>query len=149
MALKVDFFPELGIIQNEINNIFEHFLSMASHSDPVKSSWVPLVDCYESNETLIFKIEIPGVDRKSLIVEVRSGYLFIEGIKTSAEDCSNTKFLLMERSYGKFNRYIPINVTIDSHSSTAVLKEGILVVTFKKLTERRNRAVPIKIQYEG
>jgi HSP20 family protein len=148
MAIKIDFFPELGIIQNEINTVFERFLSLASHTDPTKSSWIPLVDCYETEKKLVFKIEIPGVDMKSLKIEVRSGYLFIEGIKLSTEDCSDTKFLLMERSYGTFNRYIPINVTVDSHSATASIKDGILIVSFEKLSERRNRAVPIKIQYE-
>ena len=148
MAIKIDFFPEIGIIQNEINGVFERFLSIASHYDPTKSSWIPLVDCYETGNKLMFKIEIPGVDKKSLKIEVRSGYLYIEGIKFSTEDCSNTKFLLMERSYGTFNRYIPINVTVDSHSAKAYVKEGILMVGFEKLSERRNRAVPIKIHDE-
>jgi HSP20 family protein len=148
MAIKINFFPELGIIQNEINNIFERFLSLASNADPIKTSWIPLVDCFETDKKLIFKIEMPAVEKKSLKIEVRSGYLYIEGIKQSIDDCAHTKFLLMERSFGKFSRYIPINLTVDSHTATAVIKDGILIISFEKLPERRNRAIPIKIQFD-
>lgn len=148
MAFKIHYFPELGIIQNEINNIFERFLSLASHTDSIKTSWIPLVDCYETEKKLIFKIEMPGVEKSSLKLEVRSGYLYIEGIKQSDENCTNTKFLLMERSFGKFSRFIPINLTVDSHTATAEMKGGVLIISFDKVVERRNRAIQIKIKFD-
>lgn len=144
--MRIKIFPDISFIQGEINKIFDRFLSTTAHARKKELAWIPLVDCYETDEQLIFKIEIPGVDPEDIKLEVHSGYLYIEGMRCQVGAEQNKGFLRVERSFGRFSRYIPINQTVNCSKAEATLKNGMLMVKFPiiKQDKRTNHSINIK-----
>jgi|GEM_PF-3152341 len=141
--MKINFFPELSIIQTEINRVFKRFLTLPDHMRIEDSSWVPLVDCYETEDHLVYKIEVPGVKKDSIKVEIRSDYLYVEGIKPRIRETCRTRFTQIERSFGRFSRYIPISTAVDLKSANGYLKSGMLMVKFSRIIRDDKLSVPI------
>ncbi len=135
--MRISLFPDLSLIQDEMNKIFTRFLNLSKKIENSGSKWSPLVDSYECSGKLFIKIEIPGVDREDIILEVRGDYLYIEGRRDQIKDPTFKGFLVVERNFGKFSRYIPINRPVDFASAIAKLKDGMLIVKFETLAQRK------------
>jgi HSP20 family protein len=52
----------------------------------------------------------------------------------------------MERSYGSFNRVIPLAVEIESGNATATFKSGILNITIPKSKTAKAKEIKIPIK---
>jgi HSP20 family molecular chaperone IbpA len=58
---------------------------------------------------------------------------------------SGTTFHLLERTFGRFGRGVPIGRAFDGAHVTARLAQGELTVTLPKLPERRGQKIPIQV----
>lgn len=146
--MKIMLFPDLSLLQDELNKIFNRFVSVTDDTFRQEGTWTPLTDCYETGNELIFKIELPGVKKEDILLEVRSGYLYVEGKKHQTKDSTLKGFLQVERNYGKFSRYIPINKTVNFDEVNARLKNGMLIIRFPLLEEKRKPELCIQIKEE-
>ncbi|MBN2134784.1 MAG: Hsp20/alpha crystallin family protein [Acidobacteria bacterium] len=144
--MKITIFPEVSFIQDELNNVFKRYLQASRSARKREVNYSPLVDCYENEEYLVFKIEVPGVKMEDLILEIRGNYLYIEGFKAQVQNTEPKRHLLVERSFGRFARYLPISKSIDYESALAIYKNGMLIVKFKIDTEEKPNVFKIKIQ---
>lgn len=94
--------------------------------------WVPLADVFETPEALVARVELPGVEAESLVVEAADGELVIRGERAQDAQAQEAAFHLMERSHGPFARRFPLPRGADGAAITAVLKDGVLTVTVPK-----------------
>ena len=92
------------------------------------------VDIYETADKLIVKSRVAGVSPKDLQVSVNSeGLLEIQGTLSAGEDAEATQWHLQECYWGEFKRSIELPVAVDDEVVDAVLKQGVLTVSFTKL----------------
>ena len=63
MAKPYGPYLEMARIQSEINRLFDNLLDLG---DEEKGTWMPNADIVETEESLELKVELPGVDGKSL-----------------------------------------------------------------------------------
>ncbi|MEW5974399.1 MAG: Hsp20/alpha crystallin family protein [Acidobacteriota bacterium] len=112
-----------------------------------KGGWNPRVDLSEDEKEFLVVAEVPGVNAGHLQVVCQDGFLTLSGEK-KAEVLSGKKvcYLCLERSYGRFRRMIPLNVTVDVGSARATLKNGILTISLPKLPNRRKAEWVIPIE---
>jgi HSP20 family protein len=106
------------------------------------------VDIVDSQETLVVKVELPGVRAEDLDVHVTSGNIVIQGEKARPELPGPVEFQLAERSFGSFRRVIPLGLPVNTRQARATLKNGLLRICFPKVPNRRGEAVPIEVQGE-
>jgi len=138
---------EVARIQSEINRLFENLLDLgAGETDEAK--WMPNVDIVESPETLIVKIELPGVRIEDLTLNVTSGDITIEGDKQRPDGAAPARFQLAERSFGPFRRVIQLGAPVNTRQARATLKNGLLRICFPKVPNRRGEAVAIDVESE-
>jgi HSP20 family protein len=109
---------------------------------------VPAVDVFETAEALRVVVDLPGVTASSLQVVLKGGVLIIAGIKDQPARANATTFHLLERSFGRFGRGVPVGTAIDGSRAGARLVDGELTVTLPKIAERRGRRIPIQIATE-
>lgn len=104
------------------------------------------VDLFETEDKLVLKARIAGVDKSDIDLEFAEGVVTISGVLSSNDSEEVTQYHLQECYWGKFNRSVklPVPVKEGDEFIDAVLDEGVLILTFEK--EKSDTAKKIKIQ---
>lgn len=98
------------------------------------------VDVYETADKLIIKARTAGIERKDLDVSISDNILTISGVLSGSEDDKVTQWHIQECYWGEFSRTIALPVQVKEDGVEAVLKDGVLTVSFEKeKTEARKR----------
>lgn len=106
----------------------------------------PLIDLYETEEDLIFKIDIPGIDISNISVKVYEDLLIIEGLWTIERSdyiAEGLKYLCMERNIKTVRRVLKIPIPVNTVAGTAFYENGVVTIKFPKL---RDKLIRIKIE---
>ena len=127
----LDPFRDLSSIQGRMNQIFEDALARSrGREEGLRSGmWTPAVDIYESNDSVVVKAELPGVEKDQISVEVKDGILSLRGERKFEKEVKEESYHRIERSYGSFQRSFSLPVSVDQEKVTAQFKNGVLEVT--------------------
>lgn len=90
------------------------------------------VDVYETNDNLIIKARTAGIERKDLDVSISDNILTISGVLNGGEDDKATQWHIQECYWGEFSRTIALPVQVKEDGVEAVLKDGVLTISFEK-----------------
>ena len=90
------------------------------------------VDVYETADKLIVKARTAGIERKDLDVSISDNILTISGILSGGEDEKATQWHIQECYWGEFSRTIALPVQVIEDGVEAVLKDGVLTISFEK-----------------
>jgi HSP20 family protein len=138
-------------LQREMNNLFGVFFRgfditpQRFYSADVVG-FMPYVDVKENDEEFVIKAEIPGVDEKDINVILTNDTIVIKGEKKEEKEDKGKTYYYMERSYGLFNRVIPLAVHVEAENAAASFHNGVLKIRIaKKRSDQSKRTkVPIK-----
>ena len=98
------------------------------------------VDVYETADKLIIKARTAGIERKDLDVSISDNILTISGVLSGSEDDKVIQWHIQECYWGEFSRTIALPVQVKEDGVEAVLKDGVLTVSFEKeKTEAKKR----------
>ena len=93
------------------------------------ATYVPEIDVFEKDNRLVTKIDLPGMKKEDVKVEINDGRLVISGErKTEAEEMKEG-FYRSERSYGSFYRTIPLPDAARVEDVKATFADGVLEVS--------------------
>lgn len=90
------------------------------------------VDVYETEDQLIVKARTAGIERKDLDVSISDNILTISGVLSGGEDEETTQWHIQECYWGEFSRTIALPVAVKEEGVEAVLKDGVLTISFEK-----------------
>lgn len=102
------------------------------------------VDVYETEDKLVVKARTAGVNKEELDVSISDGILTISGTLNSGDDSSAINWHIQECYWGEFNRTLALPVSVKEDEVEAVLKDGVLTITFSKI--RQEAAKKIQVQ---
>jgi len=88
--------------------------------------WAPLADVFDTPEAYLLEIELPGLARDSIDVQVEGRELTVRGERHPGGGRSAT-FHRLERQYGPFARSFRFDVDIDAESVRAEIRDGLLI----------------------
>ena len=98
------------------------------------------VDVYETADKLVIKARTAGIERKDLDVSISDNILTISGVLSGSEDDKVTQWHIQECYWGEFSRTIALPVQVKEDGVEAVLKDGVLTVSFEQeKTEAKKR----------
>jgi HSP20 family protein len=103
----------------------------------------PSVEVSETDKDLRISAELPGLDEKDIEVLVSDGVLTIRGEKKSEFEDYERAF--SERTYGRFERRIPLRQDVDEDKVEAAFKNGVLTITVPKTAQAAPQAKRIAI----
>lgn len=136
--LETEDFPTgLRLFQDTVNRL----LSEPTTTRP----WAPSVDILETENELVLKADIPGVDMKDIDVQLENGTLTIKGERKFEREEKNKGFHRLERSYGSFVRYFTVPETVDPEHVSAGYEKGVLTVTLPKKEVAKPKAIKVQI----
>src|SRR3954447_11040176 len=102
--------------------------------------FVPATDIFETEDALTMVMEVPGVDREALDINLENDVLRVEA-KIDPAKYDGMEPLYTEYNVGHFTRSFTLSNRIDRQQISARLEDGVLTLTLKKMKE----AVPRKI----
>jgi HSP20 family protein len=115
-------------------------------------SWAfsPPIEVYEDKGKLTVRAELPGLSKDDLKVEVTDEGLVISGERRNEDEQRGEGFYRSERSYGRFQRVIPLpdDVT-DVDAAQAKFENGVLEVSLPVPENRRRRQIPVQASGSG
>ena len=107
-------------------------------------SFVPRVDIHETDDALWLWADLPGVDEKSLDVQLENGELSIEG-RVSLEGYESLTPVYTEYNVGHYLRSFRLSDRIDLDRIEAKMTNGVLELQLPKLAEAKPRQISIKV----
>jgi HSP20 family protein len=107
--------------------------------------WAPYADVLETSEAFVITVELPGVEREDVAVEVKTRTLWVYGERRFVKLCEGEGvYHSLERSYGPFARRFTLPKGVDRPGVAAVFKNGLLEITLpKERREDRRRRIQI------
>ena len=102
------------------------------------------VDVFETEEELVIKARTAGVDRNDLDVSISDGILTISGTLSSGEDTEVRNWHIQECYWGEFSRTLALPVPVKEDEVAAVLKDGVLSITFSKVKQEQAKKITIQ-----
>lgn len=102
------------------------------------------VDVYETDEQLVVKARTAGVNKEDLDVSISDGILTISGTLSSGDDSGATNWHIQECYWGEFSRTLALPVAVKEDEVGAVLKDGVLTITFSKVKQEQAKKITIQ-----
>lgn len=135
-------------LQREINRMFDdvwrgHHLPAAFGGE----GYLALrVDVKETDKGLEVSAELPGVDEKDISVELHDDMLTIKGEKKLEKDEKQKDYHVMERSYGMFQRVIPLPFAPNPDEVKAQFAKGVLKIALVRPPEAAAKTKKIAVE---
>lgn len=119
------------------------FLAPAG-SDEIHPVRRPVSDVYETGDSLVFTMELPGFDKSEIEVNVNSGYLEVKGEHKSSEKEDRT-YRQVQRWHGRFQRSFRLPRGLDREKVSAELKNGVLSISIPKLKPVKPKQIAVRV----
>ena len=132
-----DFPAGLRLFQDTVNRLFS--------DQATARPWAPSVDIFETDNELVLKADVPGVDLKDIDIRIENGTLSLKGERKFEREENNKGFHRMERSYGSFVRYFTVPDTVDSEHVKADYQGGVLTVTLPKKEIAKPKSIKVQV----
>jgi HSP20 family protein len=104
------------------------------------------LDIYETNDELVVKAAIPGVDPKNVDISVEEDVLTIKGSFESREEVKDEHYHRRELRSGEFHRSLRLPPTVEPANATATFENGLLKLSLPKKQEAKSRSIKITPQ---
>ncbi|MRS03665.1 Hsp20/alpha crystallin family protein [bacterium] len=138
-------------IQNEMNRMFDQFFN-----DPFTllsvpnlrsvADFMPRIDVSETETAMQVTAELPGMDEKDIQLSLENDSLIISGEKKSDVEEKGKNFHRVERSYGSFQRVVPLVSDIQSDKVEATFRNGVLNINLPKTPAAAKQTHKIEIK---
>jgi len=141
-------FFNLYSIQNEMQELMnDDFLSSQVNASSMDKSYNINTDIKENSEKYEIKMDIPGMDKGKINLEIKGDNLIISGEKNNEieEKNSDENYFYQERAFGSFSRSLHLSENSDKNSIHATYKNGVLTVSIDKLKIDKSELKKIKI----
>ncbi len=138
-------------LQREVNRLFDDFfrgfdLRPLRASEERWGGFSPKMDLEETEKEYRITAELPGLEEKDVEVLLTGNSITLKGEKKEEKEEKGKSFYHVERSYGSFQRTVPLPEGIDLKKVDAEFKNGVLTVKLPKTAEAKQsgKKVPVK-----
>ena len=104
----------------------------------------PLVNVFDAGDAFVVKAELPGVDPKTVDINVEDDTLTIRGERSFTEPSRDAAYHRRERGQGQFRRVVRLTGRLSAEEAKATYRDGVLTVRIPKAKEARPRRVQIE-----
>lgn len=128
-------------LQREVDSIFDNFFSGGEEAS--SGVWTPRVDLVEADDTFRIVLDLPGVPKDDIKINVQDGTLTVRGTRNAQSTDEEVDFVHIERPFGSFYRSFQLPRSIDTDSIEAAYDNGVLTVTIPKKEKNTARHIQV------
>jgi HSP20 family protein len=144
MLTRWDPFRELATLQDRLNRMLPDF-GRSGDELTTTGAFVPPVDIYEDEHSIVVKVEVPGVDQKDIDVRLENNTLTIRGERKFEKEEKEENFHRIERRYGSFVRSFTLPDTVNPDDVKAEYDNGVLKVRLGKRADAKPKQIKIDV----
>ncbi len=139
LVTKYDPFKRFASMQKELDN----FNALEEQSS--LGAFVPKVNTREGEFAYHVDVDLPGIKKKDINIDVRDNTLSISGERNFKEEVNEEDYYKVESSFGRFERLFTLPDSVDIENISAATKDGVLEVVIPKI-EKKEAKKTIKIK---
>ena len=117
-----------AIVQRSFDNLFPEYI----FQQELKGMAMP-VDVKEFEDKYCVKVELPGIKKENINIDINKSCIKIEANKLTEEEEKPHKYHKSEFRYGNYSRTLYFPYEIDASKAEAELNKGILKISLPKL----------------
>lgn len=146
LDVRRDYDDPLGALFGQMNRWFDMAPFGLGRGESGLAAFTPSVDVSEDDKEVRITSELPGIDEKDIDITLAKDAVTIKGEKKHENEDKGKDYYRMERSYGSFQRVIPLPAAIDEDKAKAEFKKGVLHITLPKTSEARQERKRIEVK---
>ncbi|GIZ50496.1 Hsp20/alpha crystallin family protein [Noviherbaspirillum aridicola] len=100
---------------------------------------------FEDERRVVVQLEIPGMDKSALQVEIQENLLVVRGEKRFRREDTEGRYRVLQCAYGSFERVVPLPAAVVSEQAVASYADGVLRVELPKVTASEARRHTVRI----
>lgn len=100
-------------------------------------------DVFEDDDRVVVRLEVPGLEKDDLDIEIRDDALIVSGEKRFERQSSEGRWRVLQCAYGQFRRVVPLPAAVKAEAASARYKNGVLRVELPKAVPGKQKTVPI------
>ncbi len=145
--------PMIGKVREDLDRLFDRFLGGTLFTEPfaptfpiepMAITWTPLFDLIETEKEYLVRLEVPGIYKENLDINLTGNVLTITGRRDAVQEGKGETYLWQEREFGKFARTVRLPAPVLENKVEATYQEGILTVHLPKVTPAVANKILIK-----
>ena len=110
------------------------------------AAWAPKVDVFEKDNRFVTRVDLPGVKKEHVTVEVIDGHLALSGTRTHEKEEKKDNVYRTEREYGQFYRAVRLPEGVTLEDIKATFTDGVLEVSVPFPARAQAAARKVEIQ---
>jgi len=141
--------PTLGTVKRDMDQLFERFFApfapVTYEPFPrVATEFEPVLDLVENEKEYVVRVEVPGIPKENLDVNLEGDVLTITGHKEKVTKEKGETYLWEEREAGKFMRSIRLPKPVEAAKIEALTEAGVLTIHLPKVAKEIKNKILIK-----
>jgi len=143
--------PYRGLVslQDQVNRLFEDTVIQGRTGQADLATWAPAADIYETENDLVAKVDLPGVQETDIDIRVENNTLAIRGERQFEKEVSEDSYLRVERAFGTFTRSFSLPNIVKVENIRASLQNGVLTLRMPKREEAKPKQIKISVSANG
>ena len=133
-------FREVAALQNEMSRFMNGLLEGSGRTT---QAWVPALDVWETQDEIVYALDLPGIPEDKISVELDEGALTIGAERERTEDISSERSYRFERRFGTFSRTFGVPQGVTEGDVKAEYKDGVLEVHVRKPEQPKPKRIQV------
>ena len=101
-------------------------------------------DLTDDGASLTVLMEVPGLDKSDINIEITGNLLTVSGVKHFEKECDEGEYHIMECAYGRFQRSLTLPELVSEEQVEAVYKNGVLRISLPKVGDTKKVEIEVK-----
>ena len=102
------------------------------------------IDMFEHKDKLVIRMELPGVKKKDIDINLERGRLTVKAEKKREEATEDATYYRRERCFGQYQRSVSLPLDVDAEKASSTLKGGLLKIRLPKAEETKTKHIEVK-----
>ncbi len=142
-----DPFDELTSLRESMERLFDDFFTTRRPGRTLAPAlWEPAVELFESENDLVFRAELPGIDPRQVDVTIAEDTLTVKGAAKAEQEQKGHNYYRRELRYGSFERTVGLPASVQADQAKATFKNGILEVRIPKAERARAKSIKVEVE---
>ncbi len=131
-------------VNRHMDRFFNEFFSpMDRQVSKETFRWNPVADILENDDAFTIKVELPGLEKDQINLDVKENILTIKGERADDNEVKADKVYRRERFHGKFQRAFTLPSTVDADKIKAEFVDGLLKIIIPKVPKEKPKQITV------
>ena len=132
--------PNTDVFSRSFNDFVDEFFNIGEYR---KDNFMPSVDVSETETQFLVSVELPGMKKEEINVDLEKGRLTVSGERKFQNEEEGKNYHRLETKYGKSSRSFYLPDSIDEETIAAKYEDGILNITINKSEDKVKKQIEI------